>query len=77
MSLGPEPAGSKVAQRRTGQHEGGSTENGSTEADRYDESDFRSLFHRLRYGLRHVQHHTGKLTAYLNLEGIQLQHWKG
>ena len=23
------------------------------------------------------QHHVGKLTAYLNLEGVQLNHWKG
>ncbi len=45
--------------------------------DAYDESDFRSVYHRLMYGLRHVQHHAGKLTAYLNLEGIQLHHWKG
>ena len=45
--------------------------------DAYDESDFRSVYHRLMYGLRHVQHHGGKLTAYLNLEGIQLNHWKG
>jgi len=29
------------------------------------------------YSLHHVQHHIGKLTAYLNLEGIQLNHWKG
>jgi len=45
--------------------------------DHYDETDFRSVYHRLMYGLRHVQHHVGKLTAYLNLEGIQLHHWKG
>jgi hypothetical protein len=45
--------------------------------DHYDESDFRSVYHRLMYGLRHVQHHVGKLTAYLNLEGLQLHHWKG
>jgi len=45
--------------------------------DRYDESDFRSVYHRLMYGLRHMQHHVGKLTAYLNLQGIQLHHWKG
>lgn len=45
--------------------------------DSYDESDFRSVYHRLMYGLRHVQHHVGKLTAYLNLNGIQLDHWKG
>jgi len=45
--------------------------------DHYDETDFRSVYHRLMYGLRHVQHHVGKLTAYLNLEGIQLNHWKG
>ena len=46
-------------------------------SDSYDESDFRSVYHRLMYGLRHVQHHAGKLTAYLNLQGIQLHHWKG
>jgi hypothetical protein len=45
--------------------------------DNYDETDFRTVFHRLMYGLRHGQHHVGKLTAYLNLEGIQLNHWKG
>ena len=45
--------------------------------DHYDETDFRSVYHRLMYGLRHVQHHVGKLTAYLNLEGVQLNHWKG
>jgi hypothetical protein len=46
-------------------------------ADAYDETDFRSVYHRLLYGLRHAQHHVGKLTAYLNLEGIRLDHWKG
>jgi hypothetical protein len=46
-------------------------------ADAYDETGFRSVYHRLMYGLRHVQHHVGKLTAYLNLEGVQLSHWKG
>ena len=45
--------------------------------DNYDESAFRSVYHRLMYGLRHGQHHIGKLTAYLNLEGIELEHWKG
>ena len=45
--------------------------------DKYDESDFRSVYHRHLYGLRHVQHHAGKLTAYLNLESIRLNHWKG
>lgn len=48
-----------------------------SQADQYDESDFRSVYHRLMYGLRHAQHHVGKLTAYLNLEGIRLDHWKG
>jgi hypothetical protein len=43
----------------------------------YDETDFRSVYQRLMYGLRHGQHHVGKLTAYLNLEGVQLNHWKG
>jgi hypothetical protein len=46
-------------------------------ADGYDETDFGIVYQRLMYGLRHVQHHVGKLTAYLNLEGIELQHWKG
>ena len=50
---------------------------GLNEADPYDETDFRSVYHRLMYGLRHGQHHEGKLTAYLNLEGIRLDHWKG
>ena len=45
--------------------------------DDYDESNFRTVYHRLMYGLRHGQHHLGKLTVYLNLEGIQLSHWKG
>jgi hypothetical protein len=48
-----------------------------SEADNYDETDFRTVYHRLMYGLRHVQHHVGKLTAYLNLEGVQLDHWTG
>ena len=47
------------------------------DTDDYDESNFRSVYHRLMYGLRHGQHHIGKLTAYLNLEGIQLNHWAG
>jgi hypothetical protein len=45
--------------------------------DDFDESSFRTVYHRLMYGLRHGQHHIGKLTAYLNLEGIRLDHWKG
>jgi len=45
--------------------------------DQYDESNFRSVYHRLMYSLRHSQHHAAKLTAYLNLEGIQLSHWAG
>ena len=47
------------------------------DTDGYDETHFRTVYHRLMYGLRHVQHHVGKLTAYLNLQGIQLDHWKG
>jgi hypothetical protein len=43
----------------------------------YDETDFRTVYHRLMYGMRHVQYHVGKLTAYLNLQGIQLDRWKG
>ena len=45
--------------------------------DHYDETDFRSVYHRLMYGMRHVQHHVGKLTAYLNLEGAWLNNWEG
>ena len=45
--------------------------------DNYDETDFRSVYQRLMYGLRHVQHHVGKLTAYLNMERIQLNQWEG
>ena len=46
-------------------------------SDAYDESEFRSVFHRLMYGLRHVQHHVGKLAAYLDAEGLDVDHWAG
>ena len=45
--------------------------------DSYDEQKFRSVFHRLMYGLRHVQHHVGKLAAYLDAEGLDVDHWAG
>jgi hypothetical protein len=47
------------------------------ETDHFEDGEFRTVYHRLMYGLRHGQHHIGKLTAYLNLEGVQLNHWKG
>lgn len=45
--------------------------------DHYDEAGFRCVFHRLMYGLRHVQHHVGKLAAYLDAEGLNVDHWAG
>ncbi len=46
-------------------------------ADAYDESEFRSVYHRLMYGLRHGQHHIGRLAAYLDQEGIAADTWRG
>ena len=37
---------------------------------------FRSVFHRLVYGLRHGQHHAGKLTGYLFCNGIDYDPWR-
>ena len=45
--------------------------------DDYNESRFRCVFHRLMYGLRHVQHHIGKLAGYLDAEGLDVDHWAG
>jgi hypothetical protein len=45
--------------------------------DNYDEQKFRSVFHRLMYGLRHGQHHVGKLAAYLDEAGIWVDDWSG
>ena len=45
--------------------------------DHYDEGEFRCVFHRLMYGLRHVQHHVGKLAAYLDAEGLDVDPWAG
>jgi hypothetical protein len=42
-----------------------------------DISQFRSVAHRLFYGLRHGQHHTGKLTGYLFSLGIDYDPWRG
>lgn len=36
----------------------------------------RNVLHRLIYGLRHGQHHTGKLTGYLFLSGVDYDPWK-
>jgi hypothetical protein len=47
------------------------------ETDLFEDGEFRTVYHRLLYGLRHGQHHIGKLTAYLNLEGVRLHHWRG
>ena len=46
-------------------------------ADAYGESEFGSVCHRLLYGLRHGQHHIGRLAAYLDQEGIQVDTWRG
>jgi len=45
--------------------------------DDYNEQRFRCVFHRLMYGLRHVQHHVGKLAACLDAEGVTVDHWAG
>ena len=45
--------------------------------DHYDEGRFRCVLHRLVYGLRHVQHHVGKLAAYLDAVGLDVDHWTG
>lgn len=42
-----------------------------------DEGGFRSVAHRLLYGLRHGQHHTGKLTGYLFVNGVDYDPWRG
>ena len=42
-----------------------------------DDGGFRSVAHRLLYGLRHGQHHAGKLTAYLFATGIDYDPWRG
>jgi hypothetical protein len=39
--------------------------------------EFRTVYHRLMYGLRHSQHHIGRLTVYLDLEGIEVDTWQG
>jgi hypothetical protein len=39
--------------------------------------EFRTVYHRLMYGLRHGQHHIGRLTVYLELEGIEVDSWQG
>jgi hypothetical protein len=39
--------------------------------------EFRTVYHRLLYGLRHGQHHIGRLTAYLDLEGVKVDTWQG
>ena len=38
---------------------------------------FRTVLHRLLYGLRHGQHHVGKLTGWLYSLGIDFDHWQG
>jgi hypothetical protein len=45
-------------------------------ADNYAPGRFRSVFHRLLYGLRHCQHHAGKLTGYLFCNGIDYDPWR-
>ncbi|MBN2003620.1 MAG: DinB family protein [Anaerolineae bacterium] len=45
--------------------------------DHYDESDFRNVYQRLMYGLFHGQYHIGRLSAYLDQEGIEGSYWQG
>lgn len=44
--------------------------------DTYAPDRFASVFHRLVYGLRHGQHHVGKLTGYLFCNGIDYDPWR-
>ena len=44
--------------------------------DTYAPQRFNSVFHRLAYGLRHGQHHVGKLTGYLFCKGIDYDPWR-
>ena len=44
--------------------------------DNYAPERYRSIHHRLLYGLRHFQHHTGKLTGYLFCNGIDYDPWR-
>jgi len=43
--------------------------------DAFGESDFRNVYQRLLYELRHLQHHSAKLIAYLRLEGNEEWFW--
>jgi hypothetical protein len=42
-----------------------------------EDSRFGTYFGRLLYGLRHTQHHAGKLTGYLFCNGIDYDPWRG
>lgn len=44
--------------------------------DTYAPDRYQSVFHRLVYGLRHGQHHVGKLTGYLFCNGIDYDPWR-
>ena len=44
--------------------------------DTYAPDRFASVFNRLVYGLRHGQHHVGKLTGYLFCNGIDYDPWR-
>lgn len=46
-------------------------------SDNYSPTRFRSVYHRLIYGLRHGQHHVGKLTGYLFCNGVDYDPWRG
>lgn len=45
-------------------------------ADRYAPEQFGTVIQRILYGLRHGQHHVGKLTGYLFSEGIDYDPWR-
>jgi len=55
----------------------GLTPDDLTAADNYAPDRFHSICHRLLYGLRHGQHHTGKLTGYLFCNGLDYDPWRG
>ncbi len=44
--------------------------------DTYAPQQFGTVINRLLYGLRHGQHHVGKLTGYLFSNGIDYDPWR-
>lgn len=52
------------------------TEEDLMDADTYAPEQFGTVIQRILYGLRHGQHHVGKLTGYLFSEGIDYDPWR-